>query len=123
MKNYDVVIPIIHGKNGEDGKLQGMMDLFNVKYVGSNLGASYICIDKLRTKQVLNNYDIPQVEYQVYEQGEKINIDFPVIIKPNSEGSSIGINLAKNQIELENAIDIASIYDDTILIEKYIIIN
>ena len=120
IKNFDVVFPIIHGTNGEDGKLQGLLDLFNINYVGAKCGPSYICMDKERTKQTLNAYNIPQVPYEIYEKGKKINLDFPVIIKPANGGSSVGIDIANNNRQLKNAIKNALKYDKKIIIEKYL---
>lgn len=120
LKNFDVVFPIIHGTNGEDGKLQGMLDLFNIKYVGSNWGSSYICMDKARTKEILNHYKIPQVPFEIYEKDKDITIPFPVIIKPANGGSSIGIQVANNKRELKKAIKQAYKYDKKIIVEKFI---
>ena len=120
IKKYDVVFPIIHGTNGEDGKLQGMLDLFNIKYVGSKQGASYICMDKQRTKQILNYYNIPQVPYQIYQKQQRLIIPFPVIVKPANGGSSIGIKIANNKKEYQKAIKNALKYDKKVIIEKYI---
>ena len=55
LKKFDVIFPITHGTSGEDGKLQGMLDLFNIRYVGSKWGSSYICMDKARTKEILKS--------------------------------------------------------------------
>lgn len=118
INKYDVVFPIIHGINGEDGKLQGMLDLFDIKYIGSNCGSSYICMDKIRTKEILSNYDIPMLPYQIYNKN--IEIDYPVIVKPSNSGSSLGISIVHNKKELNSAIKKASTYDKKILIEKYI---
>lgn len=120
LKKYDVVFPIIHGTNGEDGKLQGLLELYDIKYVGSKLGPSYICMDKERTKQILNNHDILQVPYQIYQKKEKIKISFPLIVKPANGGSSIGISIINNKKELTKAINIAKKYDDKIILEKYL---
>lgn len=120
IKNYDVVFPIIHGVNGEDGKLQGMLDLFNIKYVGSKCGPSYLCIDKERTKQVLYYNSIPQVPYQIYENMKNIYIPFPIIVKPATGGSSIGISIASNKKELKNAIKIAKKYDNKVILEQFL---
>ncbi len=120
LKKFDVVFPITHGTNGEDGKLQGMLDLFNIKYVGSKWGTSYICMDKERTKQILNYYKIPQVPFQIYNKKEKVIIPFPVIVKPSSGGSSIGIEIARNNKQLKEAIKNALKYDQKIIIEKFI---
>lgn len=118
IKGFDVVLPIIHGYGGEDGKLQGMLDLFDIKYVGSKCGSSYICMDKIRTKEILSNYDIPQLPYELYSG--KLNIDYPVIIKPSSGGSSIGINVAYNKEQFDKYISDAYKYDSKIIVEKFI---
>ena len=120
LKQFDVVFPIIHGCDGEDGKLQGMLDLFRIKYVGSKWGPSYICMDKGRTKQILKYYNIPQVPFQIYDKKENLIIPFPVIIKPANGGSSIGIKIAHNKKEYKKAISEASKYDKKIIVEKYI---
>ena len=120
IKKYDVIFPITHGINGEDGKLQGMLDLFKIKYVGSKWGSSYICMDKQRTKQILSYYKIPQVPYQIYAKKQKLTIPFPVIIKPANGGSSIGIQIANNKSEYKKAIKNALKYDQKIIIEKFI---
>ena len=95
-----------------------MLDLFDIKYIGSNCGSSYICMDKIRTKEILSNYDIPMLPYQIYNKN--IEIDYPVIVKPSNSGSSLGISIVHNKKELNRAIKKASIYDKKILIEKYI---
>lgn len=120
IKNFDVVFPIIHGSYGEDGKLQGMLDLFNIKYVGSKCGPSYLCMDKERTKQILYYNNIPQVTYQIYDKNEKIYIPFPIIVKPATGGSSIGISIANNKKELKKAIKIAKKYDKKIILEQFL---
>lgn len=120
IKQFDVIFPIIHGTNGEDGKLQGMLDLFNIKYVGSKCGPSYLCIDKDRTKQVLYYNSIPQVPYQVYNKKEDITIPYPIIVKPATGGSSIGISIANNKKALKKAIKIAQKYDKKIILEHFL---
>lgn len=120
IKNYDVIFPIIHGINGEDGKLQGMLDLFNIKYVGSKCGPSYLCIDKERTKQILYYNAIPQVPYQVYNKKEEIYIPFPIIVKPATGGSSIGISIANNKKELKKSIKLAQKYDKKVILEQFL---
>lgn len=120
IKQYDVVFPITHGTDGEDGKLQGMLDLFNIKYVGCNWGSSYICMDKQRTKEILKFHNIPQVPFEIYRKNKKLSLDYPVIVKPANGGSSIGIKIANNKRELKEAIKEAYKYDKKIIIEKYI---
>lgn len=115
---YDVVFPVMHGKNGEDGLIQGMLELFNINYIGSKCGASYICMDKIRTKEILSNYNIPLLPYEQYN--DKLTLDYPVIIKPANGGSSIGISIAHNDNEFNNSISESIKYDNKLLIEKYI---
>lgn len=126
LKDFDVVLPILHGTNGEDGKLQGMLDLFNIKYVGCNHVASAIGMDKDLSKIIFNDAKIPQVPYiTINYQNFKIKeiikkLQFPLIVKPANCGSSIGISKANNKKELIKAIKIASEYDKKIIIEKFI---
>ena len=118
LKQFDVVFNIVHGNTGEDGKLQRMLDLFEIKYIGSKCGPSYICMDKERTKQILKYYKIPQVPFQT--SNTKLIIPFPVIVKPANGGSSIGISVANNKKEYKKAIKKASKFDKKIIVEKYI---
>ena len=123
LKQFDKVFPIMHGNPIENGNLQGLFNLFNIKYVGTDISGSIIGYDKELTKIICNHYNIPQVPYQVITKKEKnknIDIEFPVIIKPSKCGSSIGINIANNQKELTKYINEAFNYDDKIIIEKYI---
>ena len=121
LKSFDVVFPITHGNYGEDGKLQGMLDLFNIKYVGSKTSSSVISFDKSISKLIFKELNIPQVPYTIYNGNiDDINIDYPLIIKPSNGGSSIGINKANNKEELIKYIAEAKKYDSKIIIEKFI---
>ncbi len=122
LKTFDKVFPIIHGNTCEDGKLQSLFELYNIKYVGCNSFSNIICYDKLLTKILLEKYNIPQVPYTIYSDDLDLKkITYPVIIKPCKSGSSIGISIAKNKKELFKGISIAKKYDTNILIEKYIL--
>ena len=123
LKQYDKVFPIIHGNPCENGNLQGMLNMFNIKYVGPDLLGSIISYDKDITKIICEKYHIPQVPYMTITENKplkKINIDYPVIIKPAKCGSSIGINIASNIKELNNCIKEAFKYDNKVIIEKFI---
>ena len=121
LKKFDVVLPIIHGNMGEDGKLATIFELNNTKYVGCNSYSSIICYDKLLTKLILEKYNIPQVPFEIYNNNIDLkNIPYPVIVKPCKCGSSIGINIANNKKEAKKAINEALKYDDNVIIEKYI---
>lgn len=125
IKKFDVVFPVMHGNYCEDGKLQGFLDLFNVKYVGCKTLSSALLMDKALTKFILKGLDIPSVPSISFSDDYKIDdiiseIGFPMIIKPSNGGSSIGINKACNKKELIKSIKLAKKYDDKILIEKFI---
>ena len=120
-KSFDIVLPMMHGNTVEDGKLQSLFELYNIKYVGCNSYSSLICYDKLLTKLIIEKYDIPQVPYYIYNDNLNLEkIEYPVIIKPCKCGSSIGINIAHNKKELKKYLKIALKYDNNILIEKFI---
>ena len=120
-KEFEIIFPMIHGNTCEDGKLQSLFELYNIKYVGCNSYSSIICYDKLLTKIFLEKYSIPQVPYIIYNDSLNLkNIEYPVIVKPCKCGSSIGINIANNKRELKKYLKIAKKYDNNILIEKYI---
>lgn len=125
IKKFDIIFPIIHGTNGEDGRLQGMLDLFNIKYVGCNTISSAIGMDKGFSKYIFNELNIPQVKYLILTNDFNLktiekNLPYPLIIKPANGGSSIGITKASNRKELQKAIDEALKYDSKIIIEEFI---
>lgn len=124
-----IVLNLMHGGMGEDGLIQSLLSLLNIKYVGSKSLSSSICIDKNISKTILKANNIPVIEYVYIKKDEnpylyKNEIDeliYPVIIKPNKGGSSIGVNIAKNIDEAIEAINKIKNLDDDILIEKFII--
>lgn len=123
---FDVVFPITHGNNGEDGKLQGMLDLFNIRYVGCKTASSALSMDKDFSKMIFSYLDIPQVPFiTITDSKFKLKdiigkLSFPVIVKPANGGSSIGINKASDKKELKRAINEAFKYDKKIVVEKFI---
>lgn len=124
--SFDIVFPITHGVNGEDGKLQGMLDLFNIKYVGCKTLSSAIGMDKDMSKIIFNYLNIPQVPFITLKDSKfKLNdiidqLGFPVIIKPANGGSSIGIKIANKKSELKKAINYAFKFDKKIIVEKFV---
>lgn len=123
LKQFDKVFPIIHGNDGETGALSGLFNLFNIPYVGSNILGHSTGYDKEITKIICKHHNIPQVKYLTLHSDKKlkkIDIDFPVIIKPSSCGSSLGINIANNIKELNKHIKTAFKYDNKVIIEKFI---
>lgn len=123
LKQFDKIFPVIHGNPEENGNIQGMFNLFNIEYIGTDLLGSIISYDKELTKIICNHHKIPQVPYITINENKKIkNIPFsyPIIIKPAKCGSSIGINIASNVKELNEYVNLAFKYDNKVIIEKYI---
>lgn len=125
LKKFDIIFPLIHGNIGEDGKLQGLFETFNIKYTGSNTISSALAMDKGFCKIILDKYNIKQVPYIIVDKKSKIKeiiekFKYPVIIKPANGGSSIGINIAYNTKELIKGLNNAFQYDKKVIIEKYI---
>lgn len=128
----DVAFPIVHGTNVEDGTLQGFLKMFNLPYVGCDVMSSAVGMDKYACKCLLKDNNIPVLDCKCYtlkdyedslddmiEEIEK-GIPYPVIVKPVNLGSSVGIEIAKNHEELEDAIENAFTYASKILVEKAI---
>ena len=108
VKRFDIVFPVLHGTYGEDGKLQGLLDLTEVKYVGCKTLSSAICMDKVFSKHLFQSLNIPQVPFIELNEQDNLKsiikkLAFPVIVKPANGGSSIGINKANNIKELKKA--------------------
>lgn len=128
----DIAFPIVHGTNVEDGTLQGYLKMFNIPYVGCDVISSAVGMDKYVCKCLLKENDIPVLNCKCFtlkdynenldniiEEVEK-DIPYPVIVKPVNLGSSVGIQIAKTQEELKEAIEDAFCYSKKILIEKAI---
>ena len=125
----DVIYIALHGKDGEDGKLQALIHLLNKPYVGSDLSASSLAMNKFLTKQVVSTVGIPTAKSIKISNDDNItekisgivhDFTFPLIVKPNREGSSFGFSLVKHSSELEEAIGTALRYDNEILVEDYL---
>lgn len=123
VSSFEKVFPVMHGSPVEDGTIQGLLNLTNTKLVGVNLESSVICYNKRITKILCDHYQIPIIPYieiSNLKNVKQIDIDYPVIVKPARCGSSIGINLANNIIELNKAIKEAFSYDSQVIVEKFI---
>ena len=131
VKEVDIVIPCVHGYNMEDGNVEGMLETLNIPYTGSDIYGCTVGQDKVFQKQILkeSGINIPKYmwfydnEYQEDDQkiiDEVKKIGFPVIVKPARQGSSIGIEIAKTEDELREAIEDAIRYDEKILVEEVI---
>jgi len=116
----DVVLPILHGPFGEDGTVQGLLELAGVPYVGAGVAASALCMDKDLCKAVLRDRGIPVARNVTLRVGDAPGHPFtyPVFVKPARLGSSVGISKAHNESELETAISLARRHDDKVLIEE-----
>ncbi|MBC7926348.1 MAG: D-alanine--D-alanine ligase [Bryobacteraceae bacterium] len=119
----DVVFPVLHGTFGEDGTLQGLLELADLPYVGPGVLASAASMDKEFAKRLLLQSDVPVVEYIVVnspEEADKNPFGYPVFVKPVNLGSSVGISKAKSLEELRQAIATAREYDTRVLVERSI---
>jgi D-alanine-D-alanine ligase len=112
----DVVFPMLHGTFGEDGTVQGLLDLANLPYVGAGVLASAISMDKEMMKRVAKEAGLPVVEWVVVPENH--DFDFPVFVKPANLGSSVGISKVRNSAELKAAIELASSYDRKVIVER-----
>ena len=122
----EYAVNVLHGRYGEDGCVQGVLEFLNIPYSGCGVMASAICMDKIMTKNVLSGHkDIPLIKsinaYSKEEAREKVKeLNFPIIIKPSHEGSSIGMTKVNTTDELDSALDVAFKCDKEILIEEYL---
>jgi len=117
-----IVLNLIHGRDGEDGKIAGIMQFFGIKTITPNLEASVISYNKLLTKLYAKQIGITVLEYKYYKKNDNIDlkeIKFPVIIKPIRLGSSIGVSIANNKDEFKYALDVAFEFDNEIIIEPF----
>ena len=125
----DIVFPVLHGPDGEDGTVQGLCQLAGLPYVGCGVLSSALAMDKAFTKMVAKSLKIPQGEYLVFRAEEladmepalkkaRYKLGYPCFVKPAVGGSSIGITKAANKQELKEAINLALKYDNKVVIEK-----
>lgn len=126
-KYIDAVFPVLHGKNGEDGTMQGLLEISGIPYVGCDVLSSSVCMDKDACHAMLKAAGIPQVEWMPFFNTEKAesvakkaakSLGFPVFVKPANAGSSVGITKAHDMEELIPAINLAFENDRKIVIEK-----
>ena len=125
----DVIFPVLHGPYGEDGTLQGLLELANVPYVGAGVVGSAVGMDKELMRRAFKAEGLPQVDYQVVRrsrwQKDRVGVraelearfDYPVFVKPANLGSSVGVGKASDGDELQRAIDEAAQYDYKVMIE------
>jgi D-alanine-D-alanine ligase len=116
----DVVLPVLHGPFGEDGTVQGLLELAGIPYVGAGVAASALCMDKDLFKAVLRDRGIPVARNVTLRLGDAIENPFgyPVFVKPARLGSSVGISKAHDEAELEAAVALARRHDEKVLVEE-----
>lgn len=126
----DVVLPLLHGPFGEDGTVQGLLELAGLPYVGAGVLGSAVAMDKIAMKRMLAAAGIPHAGYLAFRDGHdrtdfadrvEAELRLPCFVKPSNMGSSVGVSKAHDRIELEEAIDLALEYDEWILAEEAIV--
>jgi len=131
-QKIDIAFPSMHGTYGEDGSLMGLLRMANIPFAGCDMDASVLAMDKVLAKQIAESNNIPVAKYEylyrdtfvvktkeVLDELERL-LKYPLFVKPAHLGSSIGINRVVNRHDLQNAIEVASHYDDKIIIEEEI---
>lgn len=126
----NVAFLALHGKYGEDGTIQSLLELKGIRYTGSKVLSSALAMDKIMSKILFEEYGVPTPSYFHFKKGEfttqevslKIekSFNYPAVIKPNDQGSTVGLTICKSKEELSEAIHLAFEYSDRILIEEYI---
>ncbi|EKN67382.1 D-alanine--D-alanine ligase [Schinkia azotoformans] len=124
--DVDVVFIGLHGRFGEDGRIQGLLDMLNIPYVGSGVLGSALAMNKVKAKRIMESVGIRVAKDQAINaetfsrESFVLEIDYPVVVKPASEGSTIGITIANNEQELLAGIEEAFKHDEDVLIEEFI---
>ena len=131
-QHIDVVFPVLHGENGEDGAMQGLLQLAGIPYVGPHVSASAVSMDKTLTKLVADQAGVTQAAWQLVRRCDldsrmeqtldllEGRFDYPMFVKPSGTGSSVGVSKAADRNALENALRAAAVYDEKILVEEFI---
>ena len=117
----DVYLNLAHGGDGEDALFSSMFELYELPYIGPRKAACSVSFNKFLTKGYAQSCDVKTIQYKYYTKGSKIEVvQFPVIIKPVTLGSSIGVSIVKSKEELQYSLDVAFEFDDSIIIEPFI---
>ena len=124
-KTVDRVFNIMHGGEGENGVLQGVLEAFGIPYTGPGVMGSALTMDKIRTKQVWEASGLPTPKFIRLARGEDVHaaakqLGLPVVVKPSAEGSSVGVSMVESDAELEEAVKLASTFHGELLIEQMI---
>jgi len=123
LANFDIIFNALHGEYGEDGQIQYIFEGLGVSYTGSGVEASSVGMDKWRSDEIFREggLDVPEEELIIGDFKDSLTREFPVVVKPRSGGSSLGVFIAKDRMELAKRIRDAREFDDELLIQKYII--
>lgn len=122
-EGIEVAFIALHGRYGEDGCVQGLLEVMGIPYTGSGVSASAVCMDKMLTKEILEHNGISTPKFSVFrkdEEGNPASVRYPVVVKPLREGSTIGISVVSEKKEIGPALNSAFQYGDSALIEEYI---
>jgi D-alanine-D-alanine ligase len=122
IEHKDTVLNLIHGADGEDGTVAAILDFFSIKYIGPRVNASVFSYDKRYTKWLCEAKEIRSLRYEILSSDihKDVTIPYPIIIKPASLGSSIGVSIVKDESELDYALDTAFEFDSSIIVEPFI---
>lgn len=124
----DVVFIALHGRFGEDGTIQGALEMLHIPYTGSNVCASAVAMNKLMTKQMARMVGVTTPAEEVFDTAKSVVTDFvarhilkyPVIVKPNREGSTVGMSIVNDDVALTQALQAAAVLDSTVLVEEFV---
>lgn len=124
LHGIDFVFIALHGGKGENGVMQGFLDSLDIPYNGSGVLASALGMEKSLTKQLARSFGIQTPDWKMFtdinESKKYIPNEFPIVVKPSADGSTIGLSIVKNQAEIAEAVELADKFDGNILIENYI---
>lgn len=123
-RSFDLVFIALHGGTGEDGTVQAALDLIGIPYTGSGHVASGVCMDKDLTKRLLRAEDIATPDWRLLTNESPIcasDCQYPVVVKPNRQGSTVGLSIVRRPVELEAAVENAFRFDSEVLIEQFIV--
>lgn len=129
--HIDICAPVMHGKNGEDGTIQGLLELAGLPYVGCGVLGSAVCMDKIIANRVMDATGIPRCEWDCMERWQRPELaaiarraaeklGWPIFVKPANAGSSVGISKARDMAELEAAVDLALQHDSRVVFERFV---
>jgi D-alanine-D-alanine ligase len=119
-ENVEVAFIALHGKWGEDGAVQGLLEMMNIPYTGSGVLGSSMAMDKAIMKLLLTSMEIPTPVYAIYTKAISVDFPLPFVVKPANQGSTIGISIVQKEEEIQGAVEQALRYDKKLLVERYI---